>query len=188
MSLSPSYQSDSREHAPPRWLLLRRGPWRAAAFAVLWWVLAAGDVGSWVIGVPVSLGAAAVSLSLAPHKLWRWRLIGMARFIPFFLRESLRGSIDVAIRALHPRLPLAPEVVHYRLRLPDDFARVFLANTVSLLPGSLSADLQHDRLSVHVLDRSLPVEATLRSLERRVAGLFGVDQADSTASVEPPRD
>lgn len=159
----------------PTGALLVRGLGRGGAFALLWWVLTDGDHGSWVIGVPTVVAATVASLRLMPGKLRRWRLAGMMRFFPFFFWQSVRGSIDVAVRALHPHLPLAPAVVQYRLRLPDDLARVFLVNTVSLLPGSLSAELQGDHLTVHVLDGSLPMGATLQSLEARVAGMFGVD-------------
>jgi multicomponent Na+:H+ antiporter subunit E len=170
------------------WGLLRRGALRATALALLWWVLTDGDRGSWVIGVPGVVSAALASLMLVPGKLWRWRLAGMLRFIPFFLRQSVRGGLDVSIRALHPHTPLAPAVQHYRLRLHDDFARVFFANTVSLLPGSLSADLQHDRLTVHVLDGSLPIQATLQALEVRVAGVFGVELAADALPAEVPHE
>jgi len=164
--------------------LLRRSAWRAAALALLWWVLTAGDPGSWVVGVPAVVAATWASLRLIPRKLWRWRLAGLLRFLPFFLWESVRGSLDVSVRALHPRTPLAPAVLHYRLRLSDDFACVFLANTMSLLPGSLSADLHHDRLTVHVLDGSLPVEARLKSLEARVGQMFGVELLEHTVLAE----
>ena len=90
------------------------------------------------------------------------------------VRESLRGGVDVALRALHPRLPLAPALLAYDLRLAPGLARIFMVNVVSLLPGTLSADLSGSGLSVHVLDRNLPVQHQLQALEQQVAMLFGV--------------
>jgi hypothetical protein len=44
---------------------------------------------------------------------------------------------------------------------------------MSLLPGTLSADLTDDRLRMHVLDASLPIEHELRAAEASIAALFG---------------
>ncbi|MDC8446111.1 MAG: Na+/H+ antiporter subunit E, partial [Nitrosomonas sp.] len=55
---------------------------------------------------------------------------------------------------------------------------VFMANTVSLLPGTLSVELTTEMnrgsLTVHVLDRNKSVTAELESVELRVARLFGM--------------
>ena len=74
------------------------------------------------------------------------------RFVPFFLMRSLLGGVDVAWRAFHPGMPIAPEFIEYPLRLPPGLARVFMANTVSLLPGTMSTEIGENCLTVHVLD------------------------------------
>jgi multicomponent Na+:H+ antiporter subunit E len=58
-----------------------------------------------------------------------------------------------------------------RLQRPD--ARVFFVDGISLLPGTLSADLRDGVLLVHALDTKDAVSASLRRLEERVADLFG---------------
>jgi len=62
----------------------------------------------------------------------------------------------------------------YSLKLPIGPARIFFSNTVSLLPGTLSADLEEDRLTVHILDERLSLLESLQLLESLVAGLFGL--------------
>ncbi len=146
---------------------------RAAFLAGVWWILAEGAP-SWAFGMLVILFALGASLLIAPPHGHHIRLVGLVRFAVFFLRESLRGGVDVALRALHPRLPLAPALLAYDLRLAPGPARIFMVNVVSLLPGTLSADLSESGLSVHVLDRNLPVQHQLQALEQRVAMLFGV--------------
>lgn len=95
------------------------------------------------------------------------------RFVPFFAYCSLKGGVDVAGRAFSPRLPLTPAMLDYSLRLPKGTARVFFANIVSLLPGTLSTDIRGDTLMVHVLDNTSPVFEQLQRLEVAVARLFG---------------
>ncbi|MEJ2602981.1 MAG: Na+/H+ antiporter subunit E, partial [Gammaproteobacteria bacterium] len=95
-------------------------------------------------------------------------------FLPWFIHQSLAGAVDVAIRALRPAMPLAPGVIHYDLRLPAGASRVAVANVISMLPGTLSADLDGEHLVVHALDSDQDLEAMVRDLEPRIAGVFGL--------------
>ena len=143
-------------------------------FALLWWVVSEG-AGSWAFGIPVILLAAATARFMQPVQGVRLRPLALIGFAGFFLYESLRGGVDVSRRALSPRMPLAPELVEYRLRLPAGAPQVFLIDTLSLLPGTLSADLHADIVHLHVLDAGMPIERELRRLEAQVAALFGVE-------------
>ena len=140
-------------------------------FALMWWVLTDGAMDSWLVGAPVVLFATLVSVALLPP--FSWSLTGIARFVPFFLWRSLYGGVDVAMRALHPRLPISPGMVNYRWRLPPGLPRVAMANTVSLLPGTLSVELDEECLRVHVLDGRKDFLSELETVEQRVAAVFG---------------
>jgi len=144
---------------------------RVIIFTLAWWILTDGDAGSWWIGVPVVMLAVAVSIALLPPVKLVW--YELLRFVPFFLMTSLRGGVDVAWRAFYPGIRVNPALVEYRLRLPPGQSRVFMTNTVSLLPGSLSAELRANSLRVHVLDASHDFRAELQSLEGFVARIFG---------------
>lgn len=151
-----------------RWLLPRM-----VLFALLWWLLTEGNASSWWFGGPLVLLTTGISALLAPPS--RRSLVGWLRFIPFFIGHSLKGGFDVAWRAMHPALPIAPLLVEYRMRLPDEQARVFLANTASLLPGTLGARFEGSSLQVHVLDGNGDFHRELETLEKRVAALFRID-------------
>ncbi|MEA2115747.1 MAG: cation transporter, partial [Thermodesulfobacteriota bacterium] len=56
--------------------------------------------------------------------------------------------------------------------LPEGSARIFFVNTISLLPGTLSADLNGNRVTIHTLDRGLPIWANIQGLEYHVAALM----------------
>lgn len=140
---------------------------------VTWFVIAEGDVDSFVVGAPLALVAAAASVAIRPVPLPSISLFGLVRFGTYFAVQSVRGGIDVALRAYRPSLPIDPVCVHYRLRLQEPLERVVFANTLSLLPGTLSAGFDGDTLVVHALDRTQPVLEGLQAVERRVADLFG---------------
>lgn len=151
---------------------------RLLLFAVVWLILAGGAAESWIFGVPAILVATWASLALrpVPGPWLRWR--GLARFIPFFLWGSLRGGLDVALRVMGPRLRIDPGFHRFRLRLRGRAARVVFLDTLSLLPGTLSAELtEEDALLVHVIDRQVDLGPRLLELEQRVGALFGEQPA-----------
>jgi multicomponent Na+:H+ antiporter subunit E len=167
--------------------ILKHGLPRAVLFAFLWWTLTGGDRSSWLIGGPVVLAATAAALALSPLSHWRVSVVGLAGFVPYFVWRSVVGSLDVAWRAFHPRLPISPSLKEYALALPADGpARVFFADVVSLLPGTLSAELHEHSVTVHLLNgESSHALAELRRLEVSVGALFGVPLASSADSGSP---
>lgn len=150
---------------------------RALLFLLVWWSLSDGNVQSWWIGVPAVSFAVIASVALLPPVPLVW--LELLRFAPFFFQRSLLGGADVAWRAFHPRLPIAPELIDYPLRLPPGLPRVILINTVSLLPGTLSAELDGQILKVHVLDGLGDFMPELEVLEQRVARMSGVSLTTS---------
>jgi multicomponent Na+:H+ antiporter subunit E len=148
---------------------------RALIFTLVWVILTEASPQGWILAVLVIAAATLASVALLPPTTWRWRMRGIVRLLPFFISHSITGGVDVARRALHPRLPLHPGFIDYRLRLHTEAARVFFANTASLLPGTVSAELRANTLRIHALDLELPIHQTLRALEERVAGLFAAE-------------
>lgn len=151
---------------------LQRIAWRALVLATLWWVLAGGAAGAWVPGLLAVALALGVSLRLQPPGVLRFSLVGLLAFMIFFLARSVRGGVQVARMAFQPQLQLRPAVVEIRLRLAPESARVFLASTLNLLPGTLSAGLDGDCLLLHVLDECLPVQDGVHAAEVCVARLL----------------
>jgi multicomponent Na+:H+ antiporter subunit E len=143
---------------------------RALLFSLLWWALTDGTAGSWWIGGPAVVSAVIISVRLVPPLGLVWREV--MGFVPFFLWHSLKGGVDVAWRAFHPRMPITPELIEYPLRLPPGLPRVILINTVSLLPGTLSVEVGGQVLKVHVLDSLGDFLAELEVLEQRVGCMF----------------
>ena len=157
---------------------------RAALLALFWWILSNGDLESWVIGGPVVLLATGSSLLVSHGVNHQWRLSGLISFVPFFLWRSFCGSIDVARRAMHPKMPLEPAFIDYNLSLSDGAPRLFMANVVSLLPGTLSAELREDCLKVHVLDANADVLGELQGLESKVGHIFALEPLGRFVSEE----
>ena len=80
------------------------------------------------------------------------KLFNIFKFIYVFFIALIKSNIDVALRVINPKLPINPGIVTYKTELKSDTAKVFLANAITLTPGTLSIDVIGDELFIHWID------------------------------------
>lgn len=80
-------------------------------------------------------------------KRWFWALV----YIPVFLWEMTKANFDVAYRVLHPKLPIDPGIVKVKTALKSEMGIVFLANSITLTPGTFTVDLKGQYLYIHCI-------------------------------------
>ena len=82
------------------------------------------------------------------------RPLRLARYALLVLGDILVANVQVAWLILGPSARLRPAFVQYPLELREDFSITLLASTISLTPGTVSADVSADRrtLLIHALD------------------------------------
>lgn len=82
------------------------------------------------------------------------RYIWFLYYIPVFIWECIKANIDVAYRVGHPDLPIRPGIVKVKTTLKSDTALTFLANSITLTPGTMSVDIDAEDgfLYVHWID------------------------------------
>lgn len=85
---------------------------------------------------------------------------------PFvFLIALIRANLDVARRVLSPSLPIKPAIVEVKTRLTSPLGRLFLANSITLTPGTLSVDIIGDSLFIHWIDaETLDIDGATRKI------------------------
>lgn len=147
---------------------------RLAVFAAIWLVLAQGEIRYWGLVAAIVAASTLASLLLAPSIGAGLSVVGVARFIPFFLGRSVASGFDVARRAIARPPRVDPVYVEYRLTLTNEPARVLVANTMSLMPGTLSVAIEGDRLLIHVLDPSMAAAEAAAEVEAHAARMFGL--------------
>lgn len=139
---------------------------RFLAYLVLWLALTGLAGIDLVIGLAAAAGATWVSVLLLPVNGGRLSLAALARLVVRLLWQSLIAGIDVARRALDPRLPLRPGVITYSTGLAEGPARNAFRALTSLLPGTLAVSIaEAGDLLIHCLDTEQPVSAQLAKEE-----------------------
>jgi multicomponent Na+:H+ antiporter subunit E len=148
---------------------------RVIIYGAAWYGLTAGALDAWQIGLPAIAATVYADYRLSRHTAVRWSPAAWLIYALYFLKFSLTGGVDVLRRTYHPRLPLKPGLIDYPLRLSSRSARNLFVCTVSLLPGTLSVQLEDRELKIHVLDVDGPFKRELNVIERRVGALFHPD-------------
>ena len=94
-------------------------------------------------------------------------------YVPYFLYWCVRANLDVAYRVLHPDLPIRPGIVKVRTNLKSNLGKTFLANSITLTPGTLTVDIIGSDIYVHWINVSTddPEEQT-RTIVQRFEGLL----------------
>jgi len=75
-------------------------------------------------------------------------------YLPLFIWECIKANIDVAYRVSHPDVPINPGIVKVKTTLRSETGLTFLANSITLTPGTLTVDVDQERgfLYVHWID------------------------------------
>ncbi|HBQ40636.1 MAG TPA: cation:proton antiporter [Halieaceae bacterium] len=145
---------------------------RTVVLLVVWWALTEGDAGAVAFGLWVVPLIVVLWWRLFPPERRGPRLLASLAFGGYFLCGSVAAGLDVARRLLSPRLPMSPGYLTYTTSLPAGSPRWLLANTLSLLPGTLSVTLRGPQLELHCLDTTAAVSAAVGRAEMRIARMF----------------
>jgi multicomponent Na+:H+ antiporter subunit E len=151
---------------------------RGAGFLLLWVALIGTSASDLIAGVLAAAASTWVSLALLPPEPHRVRLIALLWLLPHFLLKSVVAGVDVARRALDPRLPLRTGFIAYTARFRSRAVRNAFASYTSLLPGTLPVQDDGETLLYHCLDIDQPVAAELAREETALAQVIGGYSSD----------
>lgn len=147
------------------------------------WLLMAGtDPNELLTGGIASL---AISLLFASRAtaLGSLRLHPKAVFYLFiyffvFLRELTKSTLDVAKRVVSPSLPINPGIVKVRTKLQSHMGRLWLANSITLTPGTMTVETDGEFFYIHWIDIQTDdiessTQAIVSTFEKYLEVIFG---------------
>lgn len=77
------------------------------------------------------------------------KIVYLLIFIVVLFKEIIMANLDVAYRVIHPKMPINPGIVIIKTELKQDLARLILANSITLTPGTFTLDIADDELLIH---------------------------------------
>jgi multicomponent Na+:H+ antiporter subunit E len=105
------------------------------------------------------------------------RLFWLILYLPVFAWHIVKSNLDVTYRVFHPEIPIRPGIVKVKTILKTDIAKTFLANSITLTPGTLTVDFIDDNLYIHWInilsdDPEVETELIVSKFEKFLKRIF----------------
>lgn len=83
------------------------------------------------------------------------KMPAFAVYLYYLIKEIIGANLVVSRMILTRKEEMEPVIVHVHTDLKSETARVILANSITLTPGTITVSMTDDDLLVHCLDKSL---------------------------------
>jgi multicomponent Na+:H+ antiporter subunit E len=164
-----------------------RKRWRQVVFfAILlaFWLALSGrpDPLFVVLGVGSAAVVTKAATPLLEHTIGRagthprvriWPLITYSGWL---LGRMLVSAIQIAWIVLNPRVPPEPGIVRLRTDLRSPAARAMLANSTTLVPGTMTLNISDREMVVHSFTPDAVEDLATAAMQNRIARIFGDDR------------
>jgi multicomponent Na+:H+ antiporter subunit E len=93
-------------------------------------------------------------------------ILGLLRYLAYFFVALFKANFDLAKRVLSPNMNIHPRMVEIETTMQSDLGKLFLANSITLTPGTLTVDVYHNRMLVHWIDcpKNVDIETTTHAV------------------------
>lgn len=114
-------------------------------------------------------------MDYSPKKEWALfrRVPRILGYLTYLVGEIFKSAWQTIRFIWSPGVEVEPQLVSFRSRLHTDAGRVVLANSITMTPGTITADIQGDKLLVHALDASFAQGLEGSEMEQRIMKLEG---------------
>ena len=119
--------------------------WLSLSLKLEWSEIICGGV----VCLIISLFGAGIYFKLGFPALSLKGILFSVIYIIVLFWEIIKANLDVAYRVLHPKMPIRPGIVVIKSRLKSDVAKMILANSITLTPGTFTLDVIGDELLIH---------------------------------------
>ena len=92
-------------------------------------------------------------------------------YVVLLLVEIVKANLAIIPMILTIEEEMDPVIVKFRTSLKSDFARMLLANSITLTPGTITVALEGDEYTIHCLDASLAEGLEGSSIEKALMKL-----------------
>ena len=98
--------------------------------------------------------------------------IRFIKYMPWLLYQIVLSNLHVAYLVLSPRMPIDPKMIRYKTRLKSDISLLTFANSITLTPGTITADIHEGEYYVHALSKKVADDLMTGKMEDKVAYIF----------------
>ena len=108
-----------------------------------------------IAGVIFAFTCRFMDYSVKKEKQLYRRIFKMLRYIFVLVREIIKANFAVIHMILSEKEEVEPALVSFRTDMKTQAGKAFLANAITLTPGTITVTLEDQEYLVHCLDESL---------------------------------
>ena len=128
-------------------------PYHSLMLFTVWALLNGVDPGNFLLASLFAIVIPVLVAPLCPREPVATQPLKVIVYFLHLLVDIVKSNFDVAVRIMQSNKTLKPGMIAYHLELQGELPLTILSSTISLTPGTLSADFSHNKtiLYVHVL-------------------------------------
>lgn len=147
----------------------------------LFWLILSGkyDILHLTYGVISVLFVILINKKLFAHKFFpkansniKVNLFSLIMYIPWLFIQIIISSLQVAKVVVSPNIKPHTSILKFKVNLPNETAKVFLGNSITLTPGTLTLSIDGDEFTVHSLTDASASAIINQTLPNKIASLF----------------
>jgi multicomponent Na+:H+ antiporter subunit E len=103
----------------------------------------------------------------------RVRVLKLLPYVLWLLGRMLASAIQIAWIVINPRVPPEPGIVRLPTGLQSPAARAMLSNSLTLVPGTMTLEMDEHELTVHSFTPDAVDDLASAAMQNRIADIFG---------------
>lgn len=127
---------------------------------------------------PLLLGFGGVSIALSLILAYRLdiidregapyvRIVAFAIYLPWLVKEIFKANWAVIRACVMADMDIEPALVKVKTTCMTDLAKVTFANSITLTPGTVTIDIDDDKMLVHALYEQSATREAFEDMDRR---------------------
>jgi len=152
---------------------------KAMSLFVLWVLLSASF--EWIhlgLGLILSFFVAWINAGHSPFVPKFSLYLRFLLYLPWLFYKIIQSSLHLSKLILHPALPIDPQLISVESKLRHNAAIVLFGNSITLTPGTITAEVDRNNLIVHAMDKALSEDLESKEMESKIADIFKDEAPD----------
>ena len=110
-------------------------------------------------------------------KPWVRELLGMIVYCPWLFWQIVLANLQVTYLILHPKMleKIDPHLFRFKSTLTRPIAKVAMAQSITLTPGTITVNIHEDQFAVYALTKEA-AESLPGEMERRIARFLEIEK------------
>lgn len=99
-----------------------------------------------------------------------WRLL---KVVPWVLWQIVLANFHLVYLTMHPKMPIDPAFIKFKVDLKTDIGVFILANMITLTPGTVTVRATHNEFIVHAISQTTAEGIISGEMQNKVKEIEG---------------